>query len=111
MAAVFAAVMALSSRKSAARGYDIPKGLNPVTQLHEEEMVLPQKYANVIRGMVGGQGGEGGGDTYTTHITAMDARSVRDYFKSNAHALGPAMRRMARNGTPTSITSPLGKVA
>ena len=43
MAAVFAAVMALSSRKSAARGYDIPKGLNPVTQLHEEEMVLPQQ--------------------------------------------------------------------
>jgi len=111
MAAVFAAVMALSSRKSAARGYDIPKGLNPVTQLHEEEMVLPQKYANVIRGMAGGEGGAGGGDTYTTHITAMDARSVRDYFKANAHALGPAMRRMARNGEPTSITSPLGKIS
>lgn len=112
MAAVFGAVMALSSRKSAARGYDIPKGLNPVTQLHEEEMVLPQKYADVLRGMAAGQGGEGGGESATNvYITAMDARSVRDYFKANAHTLGPAMRRMARNGTPTSITSPLGKIA
>lgn len=112
MAAVFGAVMALSGRKSAARGYDIPKGLNPVTQLHEEEMVLPQKYADVLRGMAAGQGSEGGGEPATNvYITAMDARSVRDYFKANAHTLGPAMRRMARNGTPTSITSPLGKIA
>ncbi len=56
MAMVFAGVMGLISRKSAARGYDIPKGLNPMTQLHEEEMVLPQKFANVIRDMADGQG-------------------------------------------------------
>ncbi len=36
---------------SAAGGFDIPSGLNPVTQLHEEEMVLPSEYANVIRDM------------------------------------------------------------
>ncbi len=42
----------------AAGGYDVPKGMNPVTQLHEREMVLPAEYADVIRG-----GGLGGGTT------------------------------------------------
>lgn len=44
---------------TAAGGYDIPAGINPVTQLHEEEMVLPAKYADVIRGLA--QPGSGGG--------------------------------------------------
>lgn len=52
MAAVFAAVMALGSR-SARGGYDIPSGINPLTQLHEEEMVLPSEQANVIRRLAG----------------------------------------------------------
>jgi hypothetical protein len=56
MAAIFAAVMSMgSSRKSAAGGYDIPRGLNPVTQLHEEEMVLPKHLANAVRNMAAGQ--------------------------------------------------------
>lgn len=80
MAMVFAAVMALGKRKSAAGGFDIPKGLNPMTQLHEEEMVLPQKYANVIRGMAGGGEGQGGGATggmvFAPTIKAMDSRDV-----------------------------------
>ncbi|MBK8762085.1 MAG: hypothetical protein IPM03_17025 [Sulfuritalea sp.] len=100
MAAV-AASYGAAVTASAARGYDIPRGLNPVTQLHEEEMVLPQKYANVIRGLVGVQNGDGGGGGEggaTININAMDARSMRDYFKANAHALGPAMHRMKRNG-------------
>ncbi|GAA5784704.1 phage tail length tape measure family protein [Chitiniphilus shinanonensis] len=36
---------------SAAGGYDIPAGVNPMTQLHEREMVLPAAYADVIRGL------------------------------------------------------------
>lgn len=34
---------------SASRGFDIPSGLNPMTQLHEEEMVLPAHIANPLR--------------------------------------------------------------
>jgi tape measure domain-containing protein len=60
MAAITAAVMGLGSGiKSAAGGYDIPAGLNPVTQLHAEEMVLPAEQANAIREMT--RSGAGGG--------------------------------------------------
>jgi len=40
---------------SAAGGYDVPSGANPMVQIHEEEMVLPKEYANIIRnGSLGG---------------------------------------------------------
>ena len=44
---------------SAEGGYDIPAGANPVTQLHEKEMVLPRAQADVIRGLAA-NGGSGG---------------------------------------------------
>lgn len=43
---------------SAEGGYDIPSGTNPVTQLHEREMVLPKQHADVIRGLAS-NGGSG----------------------------------------------------
>ena len=46
---------------SAEGGYDIPSGTNPVTQLHEREMVLPKEQADVIRGLAS-NGGGGKGD-------------------------------------------------
>lgn len=57
MAAVFAAVSGMGKRASARGGYDIPAGVNPVTQLHEEEMVLPKEQANAVRDMANGGGG------------------------------------------------------
>jgi hypothetical protein len=47
----FASAAAIMSQKppSARGGFDIPPGLNPVTQLHEKEMVLPAEQADVIR--------------------------------------------------------------
>lgn len=99
---------------SASGGYDIPAGINPMTQLHEEEMVLPKPYANVIRDMAssgaapgaanaGGNAAgmsEGGGSAINLHVHALDAKSVRDYFKSNSHTLAPGLRQLARNFTP-----------
>jgi hypothetical protein len=41
---------------SAEGGYDIPSGTNPVTQLHEREMVLPREQADVIRGLASNGG-------------------------------------------------------
>lgn len=48
-AVAYAGVMAFGAMASAEGGYDIPSGTNPVTQLHQKEMVLPAQYANVIR--------------------------------------------------------------
>ncbi|MDP9902611.1 hypothetical protein [Variovorax ginsengisoli] len=62
MAAVFAAVAGMAGKvPSAAGGFDIPSGLNPMTQLHEEEMVLPADLANPLRQMARGGGAGGGG--------------------------------------------------
>lgn len=71
-ALAYADTMAFSAAASAAGGFDIPAGMNPVTQLHAKEMVLPAHLANAVRNMAGGQGG-GGGDI---NISAVDGRSV-----------------------------------
>ena len=73
MAAVFGAVMAL---KSAAGGYDIPAGTNPITQLHSEEMVLPASIANNIRDMTN-QGGGRATITVTSDITVPILTSIQ----------------------------------
>lgn len=59
MAAMLATVGGLSSRiPSAEGGWSIPAGLNPLTQLHEQEMVLPKAEADAVRRMAAGGGGE-----------------------------------------------------
>ncbi len=101
--AALAGILALSGKiHSAAGGFDIPKGLNPVTQLHAEEMVLPKPYADVIRGMAGtgggGSGGSGGGDTYHVTIQAMDARSVAQFMSDNYQAVSMAVKKGVKYG-------------
>jgi lambda family phage tail tape measure protein len=44
-----ATAAATLSVASAAGGFDIPAGVNPLTQLHEKEMVLPAQHADTIR--------------------------------------------------------------
>lgn len=71
MAAIMAAVMGLMGGgggsqttttttriPSAAGGWDIPAGINPLTQLHENEMVLPAEHAQTIREMAGQSGSD-----------------------------------------------------
>lgn len=62
---------------SAEGGYDIPAGKNPVTQLHEKEMVLPKAQADVIRGLAaaGGKGGAGGVNVTYAPVIQIDSRS------------------------------------
>lgn len=50
----FGGVMAFAS---AAGGYDIPAGTNPITQLHAREMVLPADLSDRVRNMTGNGGG------------------------------------------------------
>lgn len=101
MAAIFAAVSAMGKKKSAAGGYDIPKGVNPMTQLHEEEMVLPKHLANAVRGMAAGGAGEGAASAVqpvNVNITSHNARGVRELFMDNPDILAEAIRKAVRNG-------------
>jgi hypothetical protein len=102
-AGVFAATMAMvmgatSSIKSASGGYDIPAGVNPMVQAHAEEMILPAKYANLIRGMAdgGGDTGGGGGGSLAVSVTAMDSRDVVRSL-ARGGALSKAMAKAHRN--------------
>jgi hypothetical protein len=91
-AAAGAAIMGFSA--SAAGGYDIPAGINPVTQLHSQEMVLPADLANNVRNMTGG-GGRGGGSTFifngvldAKQLTSGHGRQILKGLSSTARGLG-----------------------
>lgn len=95
-AAAYASTMAFQGLiPAAAKGFDIPFGSNPLTQLHQREMVLPQDIADPLRQNLAG-GRVGGGDTY--QITALDARSFGQYLKDNAGVLADAMKLASRRG-------------
>lgn len=85
----------------AEQGYDIPYGENPVTQLHQEEMVLPKRHADVIRSLADGGGAGGGGAThnhnYAVNIQALDSRSVERMFSTNGRHLVKALHEQVRN--------------
>nr|DAS09005.1 MAG TPA: Tail tape measure [Caudoviricetes sp.] len=92
MAAIMAAVMGLMGGgggsqttttttriPSAAGGWDIPAGINPLTQLHENEMVLPAEHAQTIREMAGQSGGDD--STIIINSTGGDFIHKRDLAK------------------------------
>lgn len=87
----------LGTIRSAEGGFDIPAGMNPLTQLHQREMVLPAQYADVIRGMAA-QGGSSGGETHHNYfnISAVDARGVKRVLLDNQDALRDVGKRMTR---------------
>lgn len=95
-----AAVIGLIGRVSSAEGgYDIPSGVNPMTQLHAREMVLPAQYADVIRGMAG-DGGGGGGVTINMPLTvqALDARGVDKVLMDRSSTIARAIAKEVRDG-------------
>lgn len=92
-ATAFGAVSGLAGNIASARGgYDIPAGVNPMTQLHEREMVLPRAQADAVRNMADG----GGGETHL-HVHAIDGASVEKLFKNNGALLTSVMRSQRRN--------------
>lgn len=105
----FAGVAALAGKVASARGgYDIPAGVNPLTQLHEEEMVLPKQHANTIRALgranLNGDSGSGFGMPSTStqgvtniNINAVDAKSVKRLLVSNGSAVAQGLQKHARN--------------
>lgn len=96
--AMSAAAAAFAPAASAAGGYDIPAGMNPITQLHAREMVLPAKHADVIRGLSDGEGPVQRDPEIHVHITSHDTQGVRDLFMGNQQVLMEAIRNAYRNG-------------
>jgi hypothetical protein len=98
-----ATVIAASSATvaSARNGFDIPAGMNPITQLHEKEMVLPAPQAQVIRDMA--KSGGGGAQIIDNTTINIDSRSDRmqvmkdvQRMIENGHAR--LLDRMSRKG-------------
>lgn len=95
LASVFGAVSGLSGKVPSARGgWVVPSGSNPMTQLHEEEMVLPKAESRVIQDLA--QNGSGGGGM-SVQISAVDARSVQRLFEENGAALARSLATQVRN--------------
>jgi hypothetical protein len=98
--AAFAAVAGLAHNiASASGGFDIPRGVNPITQLHQEEMVLPATLANGVRRMVE-SGSEGGGmKVEAVHIHATDYDSFAAQLRRNPAAVAEALNSaIKKNG-------------
>ena len=83
----------LGSVFSAASGFDIPAGLNPMTQLHSREMVLPEEHADTIRSLKGGQAPQ-----VHFNITAMDGKDVHRVLTKHQETLYRVLREGGRNG-------------
>jgi hypothetical protein len=75
--AASAAAMSFMPLASARNGFDIPAGLNPITQLHEKEMVLPAAQADVVRGLSDGGGGTGQTINYHDHSGRLSPAEIR----------------------------------
>lgn len=91
--AMAAAAASFSAGLSAAGGFDVPAGVNPVTQLHQREMVLPAAIADPLREMVGSGSRRGG---MNVHIHANDSRGFERMLQANGRALAAVMERHYR---------------
>lgn len=97
-AAAFVAVEAFGSGFSASGGFDVPMGVNPMTQLHSQEMVLPANLANNVRNMT--EGSSGGNTTVNFNVNAIDSQGVADFFNNNGEYIAAAVNDQIRNGHP-----------
>lgn len=104
--AAFAGVAALVGKVASARGgYDIPAGVNPMTQLHEEEMVLPKQHANTIRALGKSMANGGfadpaaasGGDSYHFNLGFVDTKGADRWLKKNGKAVANSLKGYSRN--------------
>ncbi len=107
-AAAFAGVMAFRGLVSAAGGFDIPTGVNPIAQLHAQEMVLPARLANPMRDMLASYGAgalpiaPAAGDThlhYAPTINAPDGQSLSQMLLEQSSDFLAFVQTAIRNGS------------
>jgi hypothetical protein len=99
--AAFAGVMAFQGMiQSAERGYDIPGGVNPITQLHTREMVLPAHLADRVRAMTANDNRLGDSHTtfnYTAHAYGSDADDIERVLARHGGRVQRYVQNAARN--------------
>jgi hypothetical protein len=106
---------------SAAGGYDVPAGVDPLSQLHQREMVLPATLANPLRQMLtdysaSGAGPAGaGGHAFTfgdTHINGAkgDPAEFKQLLAQHRDHMMDLIYSAFRSGSrpPAGVTIPTG---
>ncbi len=83
-------------------GFDVPHGINPVTQLHAREMVLPAHLADPLRQSINSGNIGGGGETHL-HVHAVDSKSVQRLFDNHGATLAKTLRSQLRNFSPANL--------
>lgn len=124
-AGAMAAIMGFGRLISARGGADIGSGVNPLAQLHEEEMVLPAHIANPLRSMLAGPrssnlaasaGNAGaqmreamtskrGGDSnfYYQPSNNVNDTNLSDMLRRDARAMRKWIRNEVRNGNLSMV--------
>ena len=89
----------------AEKGFDVPPGVSPITQLHSREMVLPAPHADVIRRMASGTGGGGGTANInsTFNIQSLDPSRLSDIVSSNPGIFAQAVAAHYRSGAQMNL--------
>ncbi len=95
--AAFVAVAGFAGHvMSASGGYDIPAGVNPMTQLHSREMVLPAEHADTIRRLGGEAGGGGGGSGENLTVKFSGQQLAGGFFLAHQDELVAALKAARR---------------
>lgn len=94
-AAAMTGAMSFAPMASAAGGYDIPAGLNPIVQTHAREMILPAKHADVIRSLSDG-GGAAVGNSNPIHYHDYSGRLSPSDIRRNVKVIADALRDHSR---------------
>jgi hypothetical protein len=103
-ASTFASAMAyMGSLASAAGGWEtVPS--DQLAMVHKNEQILPAKYAQGLRDLIGGRdqaqqsAPSRSGDTYHVAIHAMDAKSMESALRRNQGGILKVLGEAARNG-------------
>ena len=105
-ASAFAAVAAFQGLLSAEGGFDVPFGVNPITQLHTREMVLPAHLADRVRSLTANDNRAGDTHTtfnYTAHAYGRDADDLERVLARHGHRLQRYIQNAARNNVRLGV--------
>ena len=93
--AVMAAIMGMKGGiGGAAGGYRVPSTINPITQLHRGEHVLPSELAQKYE-----RGATGGGGLTVNINGAMDSQSIEQHLRAQGPRYTSMLRLQARRGS------------